>query len=39
MGTFLLMLDAVVGQGETMIVRKYGKKHKIGGMFFNAMIP
>ena len=38
MGTFLMMLDVVVAQGEAMVVRHYGKRHGAGGMIFNAII-
>ena len=38
MSTLLLALDAIVKQGEGMIVRRYGKKYGDGGMFFNAFI-
>ena len=38
MGYLLLILKAISHQTETMIVRRYGQKHKVGGMFFNAVI-
>ncbi|MBQ8526109.1 MAG: EamA family transporter [Clostridia bacterium] len=38
MGALLLVLDMIAQQGEGMTVRAYGKKHGIGGMFFNAVI-
>ena len=33
MGYLLLALKALFHQSETMIVKKYGQKHKAGGMF------
>ena len=38
MGALLLAIDMIAQQGESMIVRRYGKKHGAGGMFFNAII-
>ena len=38
MGYLFLVLKVLAHQGETMIVKKYGQKHRIGGMFFNAVI-
>ena len=38
MGYLLLILKAFSHQAETMIVRRYGQKHQVGGMFFNAVI-
>ena len=38
MGAFLVSLDMFLQQGEGMIVRRYGKKHGDGGMFFNSII-
>ena len=38
MGYLFLILKAFAHQGETMVVKKYGQKHQVGGMFFNAVI-
>ena len=38
MGALLLVLDMITQQGEGMTVRAYGKRHAVGGMFFNAVI-
>ena len=38
MGALLLLLDIVAQQGEAISVRAYGDRHKVGGMFFNAVI-
>ncbi len=38
MGFLLIILRTIVHQFEAMIVRRYGRKHGKGGMFFNAMI-
>lgn len=38
MGYLLLFLAALLHQVETVIVKKYGQKHQVGGMFFNAVI-
>ncbi len=38
MGYLLILLKTFFNQAETMIVKKYGQKHQIGGMFFNAVI-
>ena len=38
MGYLFLILKAVAHQSETMVVKKYGQKHQVGGMFFNAVI-
>lgn len=38
MGALLLAIDMIAQQGESMIVKRYGKKHGAGGMFFNAII-
>lgn len=33
-----MLLSTALTQTEGVIVKQYGKKHKIGGMFFNAII-
>ncbi len=38
MGVFLLILNAALNQAESMVMRLYGKKHSVGGMFFNAIV-
>jgi len=38
MGGLLLAIDMLLQQGEGMAVKHYGDKHKVGGMFFNAVI-
>jgi len=38
MGEILLMLDVLIQQGESIVVKEYGKRHAVGGMFFNAII-
>lgn len=37
MGILLLVIGALLHQGESMVVRRYGRKHQ-GGMLFNAII-
>ena len=37
-GMLLVILGLVVNQAEGVLVKSYGKKHKNGGMFFNAII-
>ncbi len=37
MGILLLVVDAFLQQGESMVVRRYGRRHQ-GGMLFNAFI-
>lgn len=34
----LILIDLLAGQGETMVVRRYGRKYGDGGLFFNAII-
>lgn len=34
----VMLLSTALTQAEGVIVKRYGKKHKIGGMFFNAII-
>ena len=34
----VMLLSTALTQAEGVIVKQYGKKHKIGGMFFNAII-
>ena len=34
----VMLLNIVLGQVEGIVVKEYGKRHKIGGMFFNAII-
>ena len=34
----LMLLSTALSQAEGMVVKGYGKKHNIGGMFFNAII-
>ncbi len=38
MGTLLMALDVMIAQGESIVVRNYGKRHGSGGMVFNAII-
>lgn len=38
MGIFLLLLSLLIHQGESVIVKEYGKRYGSGGMFFNAII-
>ncbi len=34
----VMFLNIVLNQVEGVVVKEYGKRHKIGGMFFNAII-
>lgn len=38
MGYLLILLNQAAHQVEGMLVRRYGKKHGSGGLFFNAII-
>jgi len=38
MGFLLIFLNQTAHQLESMLVRRYGKKHGAGGLFFNAII-
>lgn len=38
MGFLLILLNQTAHQVESMLVRRYGKKHGAGGLFFNAII-
>lgn len=38
LGLLMLFVSTALTQTESVIVKRYGKKHKIGGMFFNAII-
>ena len=38
MGYLLILLNQAAHQVEGMLVRRYGKKHGAGGLFFNAII-
>ena len=37
-GMILILAGLTVHQFEAMLVKRYGKKHGAGGMFFNAII-
>lgn len=36
MGYLFLFLKSLFHQSETMIVKKYGQKHRAGGMFLSG---
>ncbi|MBQ4087599.1 MAG: DMT family transporter [Clostridia bacterium] len=38
MGVLFITISALLQQAEGMTMRRYGKKHSVGGMFFNAII-
>ena len=38
MGYLLILINQAAHQVEGMLVRRYGKKHGAGGLFFNAII-
>ncbi|MBQ8893870.1 MAG: EamA family transporter [Clostridia bacterium] len=38
MGYFFILLSKALNQGETMLTRRYSKKHGNGGLFFNSVI-
>ena len=38
MGILLITITSLLQQAEGMTMRRYGKKHAVGGMFFNAII-
>ena len=37
-GVLLMLLFVAIDQAEGIIVKSYGKRHNIGGMFFNALM-
>ena len=37
-GMLFILAGLTVHQFEAMLVKRYGKKHGAGGMFFNAII-
>jgi len=38
MGVLCILIQQLANQGETMLVRRYGKKHGAGGFLFNGVI-
>jgi len=38
MAALILIICSLLQEGEGMVMRRYGKKHSVGGVFFNSVI-